>query len=63
MASAARTELACIRDAMRQSDNPFAFKSGFLDGAIRTAIIRLKYDTPEQVAAFLEQSLEKVTDA
>lgn len=63
MPSLQRTLSACTRDAMSVCESPIAFKSGFLEGAIRTAIIRLEYDTPEHVAAFLEQSLEKVTDA
>ena len=49
----ARTELACLKSAMAGT----AYQAGYLEGAIRTAIIRLEYVDPAAVAAELEAAL------
>jgi hypothetical protein len=53
----ARTIAACEQDAIANLHRATAYQAGYLEGAIRTAIIQLEYETPEVVAAGLECAL------
>ncbi|MGL5736890.1 MAG: hypothetical protein ACRCYS_18655 [Beijerinckiaceae bacterium] len=58
--SGARTEAACLADAMAAPAFSAAVQLGYLEGAVETAIGRLEYDTPKAVSAYLADALERM---
>jgi hypothetical protein len=57
MASASRTEAACLTAALEPKS--LAYQTGYLEGAIRTAIIQLEY-SPNLARVTLEKALKEL---
>ena len=60
--SGTRTEAACLAASMAEIPQKFtyAYGYGYLEGVIKTAIIRLEYASPEAVITELEKALAQL---
>ena len=57
MASATRTEAACLTAALEPKS--WAYQTGYLEGAIRSALLQLEY-SPNLARVTLEKALKEL---